>query len=237
MMTPEQAAICLRDDPTFGSSSREDQETEATLLLGDDDPLAVALAIELALDMGPRSGDAAGGVGDEGCRLEKPCAAPRLAGNGRCMDCGAYRMQPEGVGQIAPESPQEREEPPEAPAPPPAPRSGVAAGGVESAPAPAPARKKPVSYAEAHRQRQAKALRDPEATFIGRYKELTGTADRELAAMTGKSRATIQAYARGHLPEILERDTIRHLADDIGERMILLAQLQRDMLAAIGEVD
>ena len=214
-------AICLRDDPTFATSSREDQETEATLLLGDDDPLAVALAIELALDMGPRSGDAAGGVGDEGCRLEKPCAAPRLAGNGRCMDCGAYR-------QTAAESPQEREEPLEAPAPPPAP---------ESAPAAAPARKKPVSYAEAHRQRQAKALRDPEATLVGRYKELTGTADRELAAMTGKSRATIQAYARGQLPEKLEAETIRHLADDIGERMILLAQLQRDMLAAIGEVD
>lgn len=220
-MTPEEAAICLRDDPTFATSSREDQETEATLLLGDDDPLAVALAIELALDMGPRSGDAAGGVGDEGCRLEKPCAAPRLAGNGRCMDCGAYR-------QTAAESPQEREEPSEAPAPPPAP---------ESAPAAAPARKKPVSYAEAHRQRQAKALRDPEATFVGRYKELTGTADRELAAMTGKSRATIQAYARGQLPEKLDAETIRHLADDIGERMILLAQLQRDMLAAIGEVD
>lgn len=230
MMTPEEAAICLRDDPTFGSSSREDQEAEATLLLGDDDPLAVALAIELALDMGPRSGAACGGVGDEGCRLEKPCAAPRLAGNGRCMDCGAYR-------QIAPESLQEREEPLEAPAPPPAPESAPAPAPAHAVASPQAARKKPVSYAEAHRQRQAKALRDPEATFVGRYKELTGAADRELAAMTGKSRATIQAYARGHLPEILERDTIRHLADDLGERMILIAQLQRDMLAAIGEVD
>ncbi len=223
-MTPEEAAICLRDDPTFAGSSREDQETEATLLLGDDDPLAVALAIELALEAAPAA-TAIMGPGDEGCRLEKPCAAPRLAGYGRCMDCGAYR-------QTAPESPQEREEPLEAPAPPPEPKSAPAA----EKPA-LPARKKPVSYAEAHRQRQAKALRDPEATFVGRYKELTGTADRELAAMTGKSRATIQAYARGHLPEILERDTIRHLADDLGERMILIAQLQRDMLAAIGEVD
>ena len=226
-MTPEEAALCLRDDPTFATSSPADREAEAILLLGDDDPLAVALAIELALEAAPAA-PAIMGPGDEGCRLEKPCAAPRLAGNGRCMDCGAYRMQPEGVGQTAPESPQEREEPLEAPAPPPAP---------ESAPAAAPARKKPVSYAEAHRQRQAKALRDPEATFVGRYKELTGTADRELAAMTGKSRATIQAYARGQLPEKLEAGTIRHLTDDIGERMILLAQLQRDMLAAIGEVD
>lgn len=223
-MTPEEAAICLRDDPTFATSSREDQEAEATLLLGDDDPLAVALAIELALEAAPAA-PAIMGPGDEGCRLEKPCAAPRLAGNGRCMDCGAYR-------QIAPEKPQEREEPEEAPAPPPEPESAPAA----EKPAPAP-RKKPVSYAEAHRQRQAKAMRDPEATFIGRYKELTGTADRELAAMVGKSRATIQAYARGQLPEILEPATIRHLADDLGERMILIAQLQRDMLAAIGEVD
>lgn len=228
-MTPEEAAICLRDDPTFATSSREDQETEATLLLGDDDPLAVALAIELALEAAPAA-TAIMGPGDEGCRLEKPCAAPRLAGNGRCMDCGAYRQTAprSGDAEGGVESPQEREEPLEAPAPPPAP---------EIAPAPAPARKKPVSYAEAHRQRQAKALRDPEATFVGRYKELTGTADRELAAMTGKSRATIQAYARGQLPEKLEAETIRHLADDIGERMILLAQLQRDMLAAIGEVD
>lgn len=230
-MTPEEAAICLRDDPTFAGSSREDQETEATLLLGDDDPLAVALAIELALER-PGERSEAGGAADcdEGCRLEKPCAAPRLAGNGRCLDCGAYRQTTSrsGDAESGVESPQEREEPLGAPAPPPAP---------ESAPAAAPARKKPVSYADAHRQRQAKALRDPEATFVGRYKELTGTADRELAAMTGKSRATIQAYARGQLPEKLEAETIRHLADDIGERMILLAQLQRDMLAAIGEVD
>lgn len=230
-MTPEEAAICLRDDPTFAGSSREDQETEATLLLGDDDPLAVALAIELALER-PGERSEAGGAADcgEGCRLEKPCAAPRLAGNGRCLDCGAYRQTTSrsGDAESGVEGPQEREEPLGAPAPPPAP---------ESAPAAAPARKKPVSYAEAHRQRQAKALRDPEATFVGRYKELTGTADRELAAMTGKSRATVQAYARGQLPEKLEAETIRHLADDIGERMILLAQLQRDMLAAIGEVD
>lgn len=223
-MTPEAVAICLRDDPTFATSSREDQETEATLLLGDDDPLAVALAIELALEAAPAA-TAIMGPGDEGCRLEKPCAAPRIAGNGRCMDCGAHRQSPAA-------SPVEREEPAEAPAPPPEPENAP----VAEKPAPV-RRKKPVTYAEAHRQRQAKAMRDPEATFIGRYKELTGTADRELAAMTGKSRATIQAYARGQMPEKLEPETIRHLADDIGERMILLAQLQRDMLAAIGEVD
>lgn len=225
-MTPEAVAVCLRDDPTFATSPRDEQEAEAAALLGSDDPLDVAIAIELALQR-PGERSEAGGAADcdEGCRLEKPCAAPRIAGNGRCMDCGAYRQNPAA-------SPVEREEPLDAPAPPPEPENAPAA----EKPAPV-ARKKPVSYAEAHRQRQAKAVRDPEATFIGRYKELTGTADRELAAMVGKSRATIQAYARGQLPEILEPATIRHLADDLGERMILLAQLQRDMLAAIGEVD
>lgn len=223
-MTPEAVAICLRDDPTFATSAREEQEAEAAALLGSDDPLDVAIAIELALEGAPAP-VAIMGPGDEGCRLEKPCAAPRIAGNGRCMDCGAYRQSPAT-------SPAEADTPAEAPSPPAEPESAP----VAEKPAP-PARKKPVSYAEAHRQRQAKALRDPEATFVGRYKELTGTADRELAAMTGKSRATIQAYARGQLPEKLEAETIRHLADDIGERMILLAQLQRDMLAAIGEVD
>lgn len=92
-MTPEQAAICLRDDPTFATSSREDQETEAALLLGTDDLLDVALAIELALEA-PKPPSAIMGPGDEGCRLETPCAVPRLAGNGRCMDCGASRVGP-----------------------------------------------------------------------------------------------------------------------------------------------
>lgn len=90
-MTPEQAAICLRDDPTFATSSREEQETEAALLLGTDDPLDVALAIELALEA-PEPPSAIMGPGDEGCRLEPPCAVPRIAGNGRCLDCGANRV-------------------------------------------------------------------------------------------------------------------------------------------------
>lgn len=89
-MTPEEAAICLRDDPTFATSSPEEQAEEAALLLGTDDPLDVALAVELALAAAPAP-VAIMGPGDEGCRLETPCAVPRLAGNGRCLDCGANR--------------------------------------------------------------------------------------------------------------------------------------------------
>lgn len=89
-MTPEEAAICLRDDPTFATSSPEEQAEEAALLLGTDDPLDVALAVELALAAAPAP-VAIMGPGGEGCRLETPCAVPRLAGNGRCLDCGANR--------------------------------------------------------------------------------------------------------------------------------------------------
>ena len=52
------AAACLRDDPTFASSPRSDQEEEARAVLavegGDpDDPLDVALTIEAALRPAP----------------------------------------------------------------------------------------------------------------------------------------------------------------------------------------
>jgi hypothetical protein len=89
-MSPDEAALCLRDDPTFATSSREDQETEAALLLGTDDPLDIAMAIELALAAPPAPVTTTGARG-EPCRLETPCGRPRLAGNGRCLDCGAQR--------------------------------------------------------------------------------------------------------------------------------------------------
>ena len=92
-MTPEEAALCLRDDPTFAAASAQEQEAEAALLLGTDDPLDIALAVELALADRPAP-TAIMGSDDEGCRLETPCPVPRLAGNGRCLDCGASRAAP-----------------------------------------------------------------------------------------------------------------------------------------------
>lgn len=199
-MTPEEAAICLRDDPTFATSSREDQQTEATLLLGDDDPLAVALAIELALDMGPRSGDAAGGVGDEGCRLETPCAVPRLAGNGRCLDCGANRST--GPVKV-----------------------------LSAAEAVSPAPRKPKPPSELRRG----ITHDPAATFLGRFKEATGATDSEMAEMLGVSRASVQAYIAGRRTEALDEAQARLMIDGLAERLLLLADLKRDLAVAIGE--
>lgn len=101
-MTPQEAAACLRDDPTFATAPREEQEAEAALLLGSDDMLAVALAIELALAAPPAPAAAAGEDEREPCRLEHDCGGREpLAGNGRCMTCGAHRATP-----APPEPPQ-----------------------------------------------------------------------------------------------------------------------------------
>lgn len=200
-MTPEEAAICLRDDPTFATSSPEEQEAEAALLLGTDDPLDVALAVELALAAAPAP-VAITGPGDEGCRLETPCAVPRLAGNGRCLDCGANRST--GPVKV-----------------------------LSAAEAVSPAPRKPKPPSELRRG----ITHDPAATFLGRFKEATGATDSEMAGMLGVSRASVQAYIAGRRTEALDEAQARLMIDGLAERLLLLADLKRDLAVAIGEVD
>lgn len=198
-MTPEEAAICLRDDPTFATSSPEEQEAEAALLLGTDDPLDVALAVELALTERPPP-IAIMGPGDEGCRLETPCAVPRLAGNGRCLDCGANRST--GPVKV-----------------------------LSAAEAVSPAPRKPKPPSELRRG----ITHDPAATFLGRFKEATGATDSEMAEMLGVSRASVQAYIAGRRTEALDEAQARLMIDGLAERLLLLADLKRDLAVAIGE--
>lgn len=198
-MTPEEAAICLRDDPTFATSSPEEQAEEAALLLGTDDPLDVALAVELALAAAPAP-VAIMGPGDEGCRLETPCAVPRLAGNGRCLDCGANRST--GPVKV-----------------------------LSAAEAVSPAPRKPKPPSELRRG----ITHDPAATFLGRFKEATGATDSEMAEMLGVSRASVQAYIAGRRTEALDEAQARLMIDGLAERLLLLADLKRDLAVAIGE--
>lgn len=198
-MTPEEAAICLRDDPTFATSSPEEQAEEAALLLGTDDPLDVALAVELALAAAPAP-FAITGPGDEGCRLETPCAVPRLAGNGRCLDCGANRST-----------------------------SPVKVLSAAEAVSPAPRKPKPPS------ELRRGITHDPAATFLGRFKEATGATDSEMADMLGVSRASVQAYIAGRRTEALDEAQARLMIDGLAERLLLLADLKRDLAVAIGE--
>lgn len=230
MMTPEAAGAALAADPTFRLMSREEQEEEAARLLGgfntpSDDPLDVALAIELA-EAGEfaaalaseRDAIRAQEAGLEPCRLNgadgPPCNGDQpIAGNGRCMTCGVQRRAAETAAAAAVEARQ----PVPAPQPPAAPETRPAA-------APSPILRHGVTH-------------DPGASLIGRFKEATGATDREVSGMLGMSRATTQAYASGRLPEKLDTAQARALIDDLAERLVLLADLKRDLAVAVGELD
>lgn len=204
-MTPDEAALCLRDDPTFTTASRADQEEEAALLLGSDDPLDIALAIEAALAAPAKPAAPVVTPGTEPCRLNGPDGSPcggnePIAGNGRCLTCGARRVAEAVPAAVAPVEPP-----------------------------------KPVA-------RPAAALRhgvkhDPAASFVGRYKEATGSTDKETAALLRIARTTAQAYANRQRTELLDAGQVKTLMDDIADRLVLLADLKRDLAASIGEVD
>lgn len=221
MMTPEAAGAALAADPTFATMNDAEREAEAAALLGtfaepSDDPLDIAMALEaaaLAFRASTAATTAAPMPGVEACRLNgaegPPCNGDQpIAGNGRCMTCGAQRTaaEPATAVQAAP-----------APSPAPTPATPPAA-------APAPILRHGVTS-------------DPGASFLGRFKEATGATDREAAGMLGMSRATVQAYAAGRLPEKLTPQQVATIRADIADRLLLLADLDRDLAVAAGEVD
>lgn len=213
MMTPEDAAAALAADPTFNLMSPEERDEEAARLLGgfntpSDDPLDVAMTVELAAALwsAPATVEAAA-PGVEPCRLNggdgPACGGNEpIAGNGRCMTCGAQRRAAENALAAAVEA-QQAAKAPQPPAP-------ILRHGVTN---------------------------DPGASFIGRFKEATGATDREASGMLGMSRATCQAYASGRLPEKLTPEQVATIRADIAERLLLLADLDRDLAVAIGDID
>jgi hypothetical protein len=228
MMTPDEAGAALAADPTFDLMSQAERETEAALLLGaidapSDDPLEIALTLELAAlraetGTGAATVSADNPVG-EACRNgsdENPAGCggrEPVAANGRCMTCGAYRAAPTDAAT----APKAVELP-------------IAPAKVET-----PASEAPVEPA-APKLRHGVTY-DPGDSVLGRFKEASGATDKETAAMLGMSRATVQAYANGRLVEKLTDVQARTLIDDIGERLLLLAELKRDIAVLIGELD
>ena len=93
-------AQTLIADPTFNLMSRAERLEEARaigLVAGmDDDDLAFALAVEeaeglLASGFSPAEAVQAPVAGIEPCREDRASCASPVAGNGRCMECGARR--------------------------------------------------------------------------------------------------------------------------------------------------
>jgi hypothetical protein len=217
-MTPDEAGAALAADPTFPLMNEGERTAEAAALLGGfatpcDDPLEIALAIEAAETLTAAASAAAVPVasvpGIEPCRLNglqgASCGGKEpVAGNGRCMTCGAQR--------IAPTAPLESE---------------TAAEAITPAKSPdrAPAAPRPRNKT------------DLGASFIGRFKESTGCNDREVSELLGIARTTAQAYATKRLAEKLNVKQVRRMIAEIEMRQILMAELARDLNAAVGLLD
>ena len=203
-------AACLRDDPTFKDSPRAEQEEDARAVLavegGDpDDPLDVALAIEAAL-------------------LPAPQPSPQ--------EIAAYLKPTQGATHRAIVG----ENRPPAPPPPLAPcREGRdTETSLCSAPvgatgrcnecgafraAPASAEPAPLASVAVLAPEPARGG-DVETHYVRRAKEVMGWPDHYLAVILKKSRATIQAYAGGRLPERLTLDQYRALDDAISRQIV-----------------
>lgn len=229
MMTPDEAGTAMAADPTFGAMTPEEREEEAARLLGgfatpSDDPLEIALALEVAelvASVAPEPVDtgAATAPGIEPCRMNgadgPSCGGQEpIAGNGRCMTCGAVRRLPE------------------------------TAPALEAAPVPAtaPPRQNGTVTPGERDNALGQAARPPVrndlgASFLGRFKEATGCTDREVSAMLGMSRATVQAYVGGRLPEKLDTAQVDKLTGELALRLMLVADLKRELHAAIGEIE
>jgi len=93
-------AQTLIADPTFNLMSRAEKLEEAraiAIVSGmEDDDLAFALAVEeaeglLASGFQPLQAQEPVSAGIEPCREDRPVCASPVAGNGRCLECGARR--------------------------------------------------------------------------------------------------------------------------------------------------
>lgn len=98
------AVASLLDGPPLDTFAPGELEEEVATLLGNDDPLDVALVIEEAKAKAAEHVKAAAIIEAalEPCRLEKPCAGQYpVSGTGRCMECGAQRraIEPEPAEQ------------------------------------------------------------------------------------------------------------------------------------------
>jgi len=216
------AAACLRDDPTFSTSPRVEQEEEARAVLavegGDpEDPLDVALTIEAALQPAPdpTPGELAAylkptvGATHRAIVTEAtpPAPPPPLEACRENKDApGRYCSAPVGATGRCQDC-----------------------GAFRYA---AAAPSAPVAAYTPVAARSPEPVTDdkPETHYVRRLKEVAGWPDHLIAAILKKSRATVQAYAGGRLPERLTLDQYRALDDaitrQIAEMQSILAGLR-----------
>lgn len=214
-----EAVLSLQSDPLLGTMSQEEREAEAAALLGSDDPLDIALVVEEAL-AGAQAITAAAATVEatlEPCRLEGEQCGGRepVAGNGRCMTCGAQRALPgppvatqEQIDEMFPRSDTE------APAAPP------------SAPPPPAATPTPLP-----------AVAPDSRPVTARVKDALGLPDKDLASLIGVARPTAQAYVTGRLPELIDGVRAEYMLRAVRKRMAILAALENDLRTIVAVAD
>lgn len=207
-MKVEEAALALRDDPTFAAMTQEEREAEAETLVGDD-PLDIALAIEMAL-AAPAATPAIMEQNIEPCRLETSCGGREpLAGNGRCMTCGANRALPDRAEADLSDGAT-------------AALADLAAFGTSVTRVDENGVKHvPLSELMA----EADLSLQSSAPITAQVKDVLGATDVEMASLLGVSRPTAQAYAGGRLPEQIDGVRAAYLLKALEKRQREIAPL------------
>lgn len=181
-------AQTLIADPTFSLMSRAEKLDEARAIgitAGmEDDDLAFALAVEEAeglvaagkTDVEPVQALPAG---IEPCREDRASCASPVAGNGRCLECGARRAPEQMLVQVE-----------------------VASGKSEGS----PLSLEPVETVTAkigNHPVDFTAPTKPSAPVLARFKAVTGNNDRDIGDLLNMARSTVQATVGGRMPEKL----------------------------------
>lgn len=222
-LSHEEAVLSLLDGPPLELFKADELHAEVVDLLGDDDPLAVALVIEEAQAKTAQHVKAAAIIEAalEPCRLEQPCSGNEpLSGTGRCMTCGAQRRVIEAVGVSDEEAEslgvhlgdQQRHERSDTEAPQP-PESSLPATAAIMV---------PLTSGE---------------PLTARVKAALGFPDKDMAHLLGVARPTAQAYATGRLPEIIDGVRAEYMLRAVKKRLAALTQLQGELQTIVNVSD
>jgi hypothetical protein len=216
-------AQTLIADPTFGLMTRAERIDEALALMRSADPetepdaLEAALAVEeaegllTAGGLAPSDATAVLPAGLEPCREDRPsCGAP-IAGNGRCLECGARRAAemvavphllrtPEiyHVDALSPETLVQVSD-------------------------------KDAEFLAARLKKQDLKPAEPRPPVLARFKAATAMSDKDIGDLLNLPRSTVQATVSGRIAEKLTPKQLRALLDALNQHRDLTVELKADL--------
>lgn len=220
----ENAALCLRDDPTLHimSSREKDEEARVTLVsmgIAEPDDGMIGEVVKLALSKKALEATAIAApapaqilpVADrafmaEPCRIgEGQACVEKLGGTGRCISCGAQRAQPAvtlapSVESVVPETKKERKK-----------RTDFS------------------KKATAKKKEMLAQVSGKGYSITNRFSAATGMTDESISMMIGKSRGTIQAYREGRRNEHFTDAAIKNMVGSLLAHLDVINELIDDI--------